>query len=268
MSASRTSDPVELVRDRLYVVGGNVPLDGRASWAPAGASGWQPANCYLLLTAEGEPLIVDPGLPVVEREVLAGLRAVMPPGARPRIYITRAQFDCVGNLGAVAGAFPVTDIFTGGNVNPFDSFDTVTSADEGERAASLVLFRSPDESPLEVINATLRILATFWAYDPGTRTLFTSDSFTHALAAAGDGPPVLDSAASDDVTLDDVRSHLNATFWWLRHAETRPIAESLEALFDRYDVESIAPVRGCVLRGRDVVDRHVELVTTVLSEAA
>ena len=259
-------EPVELVPDELYVVGGNVPLDGAVSWAPVGARGFQAANCYLLLARDDddEPLIVDPGLPYVEQAVVSGLQALVPDGAKPRVFLTRAQFDCVGNLGALAEVFSIEDVFTGGRANPFDSFETVMSADQ--RAAGVIVLRSPEESRLEVINTTVRILATFWAYDHATKTLFTSDSFTHATVQNAADGPVLDEQEPDETTLDDVRDYLFAMFWWLRYADTGPIVNELRSLFDQYDIEIIAPVRGRVLKGREVVARHVEMLITALEE--
>jgi flavorubredoxin len=260
------SYPVELFADKLYAVGANVPLEGKASWAPVDATGYQPANCYLLLAEEpeNELLIIDPGMAYVEEAVVSGLKTLLPENATPRVFITRAQFDCVGNLGAIAGVFPVQNLYTGGYENPFDSFETVTSVDK--RTSSMVLFRAPSESRLEVINTTLRMLATFWGYDAGTKALFTSDSFTHAVVKNAHAAPVLNSHDADDTTPERVRAHLHATFWWLKYAELQPIIDDLRALFDRLDVEIIAPGRGRILRGRDVVDRHVELLIDALEE--
>jgi hypothetical protein len=43
--------------------------------------------------------------------------------------------------------------------------------------------------------------------------------------------------------------------------------EDLLRFFDAREVEIIAPGRGCVIKGREVVSRHVDMVLTVLAEA-
>src|SRR3954447_6772610 len=55
--------PITLVASRLYGLGGMAALDGRVSWAPQNARGYQPVNCYLLVEAE-RALLIDTGLPV------------------------------------------------------------------------------------------------------------------------------------------------------------------------------------------------------------
>jgi hypothetical protein len=255
----------ELIEGRLFGLGGMVPLDGRASWAPASARGYQPSNTYLL--AGEEALVVDPGLAYVGASTIAGLRALVPAGVTPRIFLTRSQFDCIGNLHAVMTAFSVEEVFTGGLDNPFDSFDSATSVEDGapptERRA---VERSPQESRLEIYSTPLRLLATFWGYDAETRVLFTSDSFTHATVADPAAPAAVRSGEEDPTTLEGVRAHLFSTFWWLPYADKAAIAAQLRGFFAAHPVEAIAPIRGCALVGADVVDRHLELVLRVLDE--
>jgi hypothetical protein len=256
----------ELAGGRLFAVGGRIALDGTASWAPAAATGYQSANAYLLLGEEA--LIVDPGLPCVAAAVMAGLKQAVPATVTPRVFLTRSQFDCIGNLHAVMTAHGVEDIFTGGLDNPFDSFDSATSLEAGGPAASRrVVERSPEESRLEIYSTPLRLLATFWGYDAETRTLFSSDSFTHVTVADLETVPVIRSGAEDPTTVEQVRAHLFATFWWLPYADKRAIASELRGFFASHPVEVLAPCRGGALVGADVVARHVELLLAVLDEA-
>jgi flavorubredoxin len=251
----------------LHAIGANISLPGPMSWVPPDARGFQPHSTYLIADGDGPPVIVDPGLSYLERPVVSSLQRLLGGDAKPVVFLTRAQLDSIGNLGALAEAFPIEDVFTGGNHNPFDSFDAVTSDERDARAGRLMFFRSPGESRLEVINPALRILATFWAYDARTKCLFTSDSFTHVTVEQADAPPVVD-AANDTATIDDVRDHLVAAFWWLPAGVTHAIAAQLRALPDTYDIELIAPARGCVLRGKEVVERHLAMVVDVLEEPA
>src|SRR5262249_23062227 len=123
-----------------------------------------------------------------------------------------------------------------------------------------------DSRSLELIQPYLRILITSWAYDAETKVLFTSDSFTHVTVESEDSTPLLDSSERDRSTIDDVRAHLFATFGWLQQANTKPAVDQLRRIFSEHDVEVIAPDRGCILKGKEIVERHVEMVAQVLSE--
>ena len=58
-------------------------------------------------------------------------------------------------------------------------------------------------------------------------------------------------------------------FHWLATSDKAPqIIAHLDSIFSRYSVEMIAPVHGCVLVGKQVVERHYELVRGVLAEIA
>jgi flavorubredoxin len=263
-------EPVEIASETLYVVGGNVPLNGRITWVPSTATGFQPMNCYLLVE-NGSAVIVDPGPAAVEGSVVAGLKRAVPRGVEPDVFLTRYQLDAIGNLGPIATAIPLGVVYTGGLTNPFDSFDQVTSMDAGNRTRELQVARIAPrtqldvgpERKLEVVTPLIRILSTFWVYDTGTKTLFTSDAFTHGLVSDEADVPVIRDAGAD-VSLEHVRAHLLATFGWLEQADTEPIIENLRRIFEEREIEIIAPARGCILHGRDVVDQHYSAVLDVL----
>lgn len=261
----RRAAPVEIVPGRLYAVGGTYPLDGRVSWAPADATGHQPSLGFLLLREDG-PLVVDPGLPVVARQVVEGLRALLPPDAAPRVFLTRPQFDCVGNVGAVFEAFPNAILCSDAQSNYFDAFDSLLALSAGGTGRAAMI-RPPAASGLEIIVPMLHLLHTLWGYDAETRTLFTSDSFTHAVLDEPGARPVVDSPDGDAAGAGDVEAHLHATHPWLAHARTEAIVADLRTIFAEREIETIAPNRGCALHGEAVVERHLELVCGALARA-
>ena len=72
-----------------------------------------------------------------------------------------------------------------------------------------------------------------------------------------DGPWIV-TDDDDTTTTRELRSFmLNTRYWWLEGAPTDSIRRGIADVFDKYDVETIAPGYGCVLRGRKVVARHV-----------
>src|SRR5712692_642 len=95
----------------LYRVGGSIAVDGRVSWFPTSARGEAPVNCFLF-DAGDSVLLVDTGLPVIERTVLDQLRPLV--RGRPlSIFPTRpVEFDSIGNMGAVLDAFPARRVWS------------------------------------------------------------------------------------------------------------------------------------------------------------
>jgi hypothetical protein len=266
-----------LVQDRLTALGGLISLDARVSWVPPGATGFQPSNCYVLSEA-GEHLLVDSGLGVHEQQILTDLEPIIGAGGGVSIFFTRGEMDCVSNLEAISRRFDVTRLFTGGVINPFDAFDDVHRMRHrgrrqqidvrGERGDSMP--RTPrieihGERALVIDSPLLRLLPTFWGWDAETGALFTSDVFTHGTIRRPDDQPVIDSTVADETTAAEVAAHLLAKYEWIAKATTAPLQEWLAAKFADLQPEMIAPSRGCVLKGRDVVERHLDLMLKALT---
>jgi hypothetical protein len=57
---------------------------------------------------------------------------------------------------------------------------------------------------------------------------------------------------------------LNTRYWWLEGAPTDSIRRGIAEVFDKYDIETIAPGYGCILHGRDVVARHYRMLDEFL----
>lgn len=276
LAGSTAERVTTVVPNLLYRMGACLELDGRISWAPTATRGFQPINCYLAVE-ESAGMLVDTGVSIHERQVLAQLAQVAQPNMPISIFLTRSEYECIGNLAPVIRDFNIDTLFTGGGSNPFDAFDEVTGratavAEKWSNRVRLGHLAAGTSLPLgssgrfEVVAPALRILATYWAYDKVTKTLFTSDVFGHTVQAADSASPLIDAATIDPTSSDSVREHVLAKFGWLTSASTRPIVESIMSLFDRYDVEIVAPTHGCVLVGTDVVRRHRDLLCEVLRQ--
>jgi len=123
---------------------------------------------------------------------------------------------------------------------------------------------------IDVMQAPIRLIATRWLYDRATRTLFSSDLFTHVWREAATGPWVVQDsekncADNDPTSTGDIRSFmLNTRYWWLEGAPTDAIRRGIDKVFDTCDVETIAPGYGCILRGRNVIERHYRMLDEFL----
>jgi flavorubredoxin len=273
--AAGGDDPVALVPGSLYLLGGSIALDGRVSWVPRDATGFQPVNTYLLVQ-DGGALVIDPGIYVQHDLVGDQLERIVPRGSDVSIYLTRAEPDVSGNLGEIAARFKVAHFYCGGGPNPFDAFDAVGAIDPQNRGTRVQMERTPagyavpvgGDRGVEVLRPIIRLLATYWGYDRATRTLFTSDSFGHHLQDRPDDPRILrgDQASPLDPAL--VKAHLLAKFTWLANARTRSILNNLRQLRQDRDIERIAPGRGLVIEGRARVREELDAMEQVLGELA
>jgi flavorubredoxin len=178
----------------------------------------------------------------------------------------------INNVETFAGHFNVETCYTS-NIDAALWFDFGVK-DEGRdilkkmkvtavtRADVIELGRQ--DRKIDVMQAPIRLIATRWLYDQATRILFTSDMFTHCWRARADGPWVV-TDDDDTTTARELRSFmLNTRYWWLEGAPTDSIRRGIGAVFDKYDVETIAPGYGCILQGRAVVARHYRMLDEFL----
>jgi flavorubredoxin len=257
-----------LVPDRLYALGAAVPNDGEITWLPAAAGGHVPLNAYLL-TEGRSGILVDTSFPVIEQVIVQQAAGFDLDDVE--VVLTRnTEFDSVGNAEPLLDVLPVATMYGHFNPSEWIYFRSGTGpADAAGRFESIVfsddqvLTLAPGRT-VAVINARLKLLATAWLYDRATRVLFSSDTFSHALAT--DAEERIVTAANDRTTQAEVREHLMLKFDWLEGADTAPLRVFLDDVFRTYDVETIAPSHGCILRGREVVDRHRAMVDAVLRD--
>jgi len=237
-------------------------------------------NTYVL--REGEhTLIIDTGVSLHTDQLLDELATLLPPSPPPAVLHTRiGEYTTISNTVPIAERFGISTVHSEQDDSPRwvdfrPGHGRDLGAAEALESARIELFVVPDTiavdpagaRSLEIFHATLRLLPTSWLYDARTRTLFTSDSFTHVLRSEATGPWVV-TDEDDDTTLDAMRHHLLSTrYWWLAGARLDEIRASVADVFARYDVETIAPDFGCVLHGRAVVRRHAEMLDAILVEA-
>lgn len=270
-----SSAPIELVAGKLYLLGESVPLDGRISWVPPEARGWQPINTYVLIEG-ASVLVIDPGVYAHRTIIREQLAQLVEPGRKLSIFLSRPEPDVTGNIGELASCYPVERLYAGGGPNPFDAFESTMLMDPASRGNRIQMERMPlgfqmplgDARGVEILRPTIRLLATFWGYDAATRTLFTSDSFGHTVQATPDDDRVLRSGAPSQSDTASVKAHLLAKFGWLAHAKTRSIINNLAEMRGSRAIDRIAPDHGLVIEGPEMVKLHLDAVHAVLEELA
>jgi hypothetical protein len=262
-----------LADGRLYALQNEFALDGRVSSYPASARGFSVANSYLLTQPDGA-MLIDTGFGKDEPVIRAQIEALITPGLPFSMFPLRLnEFMSINNVESFAGHFNVETCYTS-NVDAALWFDFGAKAEGRDILKSMKVTAVSRADTIElgkagrtidVMQAPIRLIATRWLYDRTTRTLFASDMFTHVWRDATTGPWIVRETDNDSTSPRDVRSFmLNTRYWWLEGAPTDSIRRGIGDIFDRYDIETIAPGYGCILSGRNVVARHYQMLDDFL----
>jgi flavorubredoxin len=262
-----------LAEGKLYALQHPYALDGRVSSYPASARGFSVANSYLL-TQSDAAMLIDTGFGKDERAIRGQIESLIAPRLPLSLFPLRLnEFMSINNVEDFAGHFNVEQCYTS-NVDAALWFDFGSKADGRDILESMkvVAVTRSDTIRLgklgrliDVMQAPIRLIATRWLYDRATRTLFSSDMFTHVWRGSRNGPWIVTEADNDSTSLRDMRSFLlNTRYWWLEGAPTDAIRRGIDDVFDKHDVETIAPGYGCILHGRKVVARHVRMLDEIL----
>jgi flavorubredoxin len=260
-----------LAEGKLYTLQHEFALDGRVSAYPGSARGFSVVNSYML-TQPDAAMLIDTGFGKDEPAIRAEIESLIAPGSPLSLFPLRLnEFMSINNVAAFAGHFNVDQCYTS-NPDAALWFDFGTDQSRAildamkvtavTRADTIQLGKHGRE--IDVMQAPIRLIATRWLYDRETKTLFSSDLFTGVWRDTARGPWIV-TEAEDTTTLRDMRSFmLNTRYWWLEGAPTSSIRRGIDAVFDKYDIETIAPGYGCVLRGRGLVKKHYQLLDEFL----
>ena len=262
-----------LADDRLYALQNPFALDGRVSSYPASARGFSVVNSYLLKTPDAA-MLIDTGFGKDESLIRGQIEELIAPRLPLSLFPLRLnEFMSINNVESFAGHFNVETCYTS-NIDAALWFDFGAKADGRDILKSMkvtALTRADTISLgkagriIDVMQAPIRLIATRWLYDRATRTLFSSDMFTHVWRDSATGPWIVTDADNNPTSPREVRSFmLNTRYWWLEGAPTDSIRRGIGNIFDKYDVETIAPGYGCILRGRTVVERHYRMLDDFL----
>ncbi len=267
-----------LADDQLYALQNPFALDGRVSCYPASARGFSVVNSYLL-TQSDAAMLIDTGFGKDEPAIRSQIESLIAPGLPLSMFPLRLnEFMSINNVESFAGHFNVETCYTS-NVDAALWFDFGAKTEGRDILKSMKVTAVTRADTIElgkagraidVMQAPIRLIATRWLYDRATRTLFSSDMFTHVWRDTAAGPWIVqdsdkNSACNDSTSLRDVRSFmLNTRYWWLEGVSTDSMRRGIGNIFDKYDIETIAPGYGCILRGRNVVERHYRMLDEFL----
>ena len=260
-----------LADDQLYALQNPFALDGRVSAYPASARGFSVANSYLL-TQPDAAMLIDTGFGKDEPVIRAQVESLIAPGLPFSMFPLRLnEFMSINNVESFAAHFNVDLLHQQSGRGAVVRFRRVRAAGSVSTMKVTAVTRADTIDlgklgrTIDVMQAPIRLIATRWLYDRATRTLFSSDMFTHVWRDSETGPWIVTDGDNDSTSPRDVRSFmLNTRYWWLEGAPTDAIRRGIGDVFDKLDIETIAPGYGAILSGRNVVARHYRMLDDFL----
>src|SRR4051812_11309146 len=197
-----------LAEGKLYALQHPYALDGRVSSYPASARGFSVANSYLLTQCDAA-MLIDTGFGKDEPVIRAQIESLIAPGLPLSLFPLRLnEFMSINNVETFAGHFNVEQCYTsntdaalwfdfGAKANGRSILDSmkVTAV---TRADTIQLGKK--DRATDVMQAPIRLIATRWLYDRATRTLFSSDMFTHLWRDTQKGPWIVTEADNDSTS--------------------------------------------------------------------
>src|SRR5262245_36392411 len=256
---------------KLYALQNTFALDGRVSCYAASARGFSVANSYLLRESDAA-MLIDTGFGKDEPVIRAQIEALIAPGSPLSLFPLRLnEFMSINNVASFAGHFNVDTCYTS-NIDAALWFDFGAESRDILESMKVTAVTRSDTIKLgahgreiDVMQAPIRLIATRWLYDRATKTLFSSDMFTHVWRDGERGPWIVTETDNDATSPGDVRSFmLNTRYWWLEGAPTDKIRRDTCEIFATYEIETIAPGYGCILRGSNTVARHYRMLDDFL----
>ncbi len=194
-----------LADDQLYALQNPFALDGRVSSYPASARGYSVANSYLLTQGDAA-MLIDTGFGKDEPVIRAQIERMIAPGLPLSMFPLRLnEFMSINNVESFAAHFNIDQCYTS-NPDAALWFDFGTTANGRSildamkvtavtRADTIELGKAG--RAIDVMQAPIRLIATRWLYDRATRTLFSSDMFTHTWRDAETGPWIVTDTDDD-----------------------------------------------------------------------
>ena len=270
---------LELSAGRVYALQSSFELNGRISAYPESARGYSVGNCYLL-KEDDRALLLDTGYAAYEQDILDQLGSLIGPDTPLSVFPLRInEFMSVSNAVAIAKRFNVVQCYSPvPDIEDWIEFETLRGEERNPILKTTILGSlSGTGAPrvelgpgrfVDVMNAPIRLINTTWIYDETTKTLFSSDMFSHLWGDREDGPWLLGGNEDDDATdFAFVRSFLlNTRYWWIEGANLSPIRKAVADVYDLFDIETIAPGYGTIVSGRRHVDKQFEVLDDVLEQ--
>lgn len=275
----------EIVKGELFLLGGVEQIDERISWYPAEDRGKFVAYNSYLLRSGSDCLLVESGAASHHPTIRKQLRNLLRDGdIFKRIAVTRNEPECVCNIPNLVKDFGIEAVHSAPQMSSLQFFPSdfaeLRSESFDKRSAELLMLEfgvrciAADEGEsisingevrLEPFKTPLRVLPSLWLHDSHTRTLFCSDIFCAAVSETPEIRTNSDVLPEDEMIALMLRE-LAIKFEWLSRGRLSGIIETLEDYFSNRNIEILAPTRGQVIIGAEVVNSRLHALIEAMKK--
>jgi flavorubredoxin len=215
---------------------------------------------FYLVTGSERTIIVDTGQPQHWPELERQLEQALADRRLDYVFPTHPEFVHYGLLPYWLRKFPEARAF--GDVRNFALYHPdLRGRFEARRPGDTI---DLGDRSLLIVEAIIHDLPnSLWAYDTGSRTLFTSDAFSYSHAHnAGECALTSLELPAD---LDDMAMTISSALHWARYVDdTRPLFDRIRAFQCEHPVDAIAPAHGSFVVDPEVM---LELLPRGFAEA-
>jgi flavorubredoxin len=213
-------------------------------------------SVFLVETDEGHVLI-DSGSHYHEEEILAEIRESVGTNELAGIVVSHADLPHAGNVDSLAAELGEFEVYCATAAPELVGIPVTVNCSPGE---TLEL----GDHSFTFIDAPLAdITDTVWVFDHESGTLFTSDGF--GSYHHPDNAEAISTELDDSITAEQIYEYHRTMFRWLELVDPDRLAADVNDLFERFDVECIAPTHGNPIVGADV-EPYVERFNDVLRD--
>lgn len=245
---------IELAENFLVLINLE-PVDGRVSWLPASAKGFEPYNNYLILN-DSTALLIDTGTRAHGDEIIRFISENI--GDRNLVvFTTRSELECIGNIQRILCEFSNVQLVTSCPLDPMDLIHRSMVTRPHPPVSFLAFNESMEEfgfPEIVSVRPIIKTLGTGWLYDKSRGILFTSDSFGADLMVDEQAPPIRDTLENLP-TEKELHDTMLAKFNWFEFANPSEFAFFWESTLKDRPVSVIAPNHGRIQNGAEVVEK-------------
>lgn len=216
-------------------------------------------SVFLVETDEGHVLI-DSGSHYHEEDILAEIRESVGDDELAGIVVSHADLPHAGNVGSLAEELGEFEVYCATAAPELVGIPVTVNCSPGET------LEIGDHS-FTFIDAPLAdITDTVWVFDHESGTMFTSDGF--GSYHHPDDADAVSAELDNSITAEQIYEYHRTMFRWLELVDPDRLAADITDLFERFDVEQIAPTHGNPIVGADVepyVDRFTDVLRDIVT---
>jgi len=216
-------------------------------------------SVFLVETDDGHVLI-DSGSHYHEAEILAEVSESLGEDRLAGLIVSHADLPHAGNVGSLAEQLGDFEVYCATAAPELVGVPVTVNCSPGETVEIGDHMFTFIDAPLADITDTV------WVYDHGSKTLFTADGFGNYHHP--EDADAVSTELDDSITAERIFEYHRTMFRWLELVDPDRLAADVNDLFERFDVECIAPTHGNPIVGADVepyVERFNEVLVDIVA---